>query len=329
MDISRQANYTTFHDHRHEVPHEQTNHLSRPEGRTMTADPEFPTTNPPVQGTIYLNRPDGRIAYEMVGQGPLVVLSPGMADIRSSYRFLAPLIADAGYRVASVDLRGHGESSTGWDSYSHADTAGDLIELVRKLGGTAVIVGQSFSGGATTIAAATNPDLVSAIVEIDPFTRPPKYSMAAFLRNSQYRHGALLLGRFALTGSVKTWSKYLDLAYPGRKPADWDTWLAALQANLREPGRTKAAQKMISSSATLKQAAAQLGDVRCPALVVMGRDDSDFPDPEAEAAAIVGLLPDGLGRHEMIENAGHYPHSQYSQQVADAVLPFLAENTHA
>jgi pimeloyl-ACP methyl ester carboxylesterase len=293
----------------------------------MTADTEFPTTNHPVQDTIYLDRPDGRIAYEVAGQGPLVVLSPGMADTRSTYRFLAPLIADAGYRVASIDLRGHGESSTGWDSYSHADTAGDLIEVIRKLGGPAVIVGQSFSGGAATIAAATNPDLVSAIVEIDPFTRPPKYSVAAFLRKPQYRHGALLLGRFAVTGSVRSWAKYLDMAYPGRKPSDWDTWLAALQANLREPGRAKAAQKMISSSATLKQAAAQLAEVGCPALVVMGSDDSDFPDPEAEAAGIVDLLPDG--RYKMIENAGHYPHAQYPQQVANAVLPFLSEHTHA
>jgi pimeloyl-ACP methyl ester carboxylesterase len=168
---------------------------------------------------------------------------------------------------------------------------------------------------------------VSAIVEIDPFTRPPKYSVAAFLRNSHYRRGALLLGEFALTGRVKTWSKYLDMAYPGHKPADWDTWLAALQANLREPGRTKAAQKMIRSSATLKQAAAQLANVRSPALVVMGGNDSDFPNPEAEAATIVGLLPAGLGRYKMIENAGHYPHAQYPQQVADAILPFLAEHT--
>src|SRR5215472_4890698 len=110
--------------------------------------------------TEYVDVEGGRIAYEVVGHGPLVVLSPGMADIRSSYRFLAPLIAHAGYRVASVDLRGHGESSTGWDSYSHADTAGDLIAVIRKLDGPAVIVGQSFSGGATTIAAATHPDLV-------------------------------------------------------------------------------------------------------------------------------------------------------------------------
>jgi len=252
-----------------------------------------------------------------------------MADTRSTYRFLAPLIANAGYRVASVDLRGHGESSTGWDSYSHADTAGDLIEVIRKLGGPAVLVGQSFSGGAVTIVAATNPDLVSAIVETAPFTRPPQYSVAAFLRQSQYRRGALLLGEFAFTGRVKIWSKYLDMAYPGRKPADWDTWLAALQANLREPGRTKAAQKMISSSATLKQAAAQLADVRCPALVVMGNNDSDFPDPEAEAAAIVGLLPAGLGRYEIMENAGHYPHAQYPQEVAATVIPFLAERNHA
>jgi pimeloyl-ACP methyl ester carboxylesterase len=277
--------------------------------------------------TKYVDVTGGRIAYEVAGDGPLVVLSPGMADTRSSYRFLAPLIAKAGYRVASVDLRGHGESSTGWSSYSHPDTAGDLIAVVRKLGGPAVIVGQSFSGGATTIAAAANPDLVSAIVEIDPFTRPPKYTVGPFLRNSHYRRGALLLGRFIFTGSVKTWSKYLNnVAYTGRKPADWGTWLAALQANLREPGRAKAAQSMMKSSATLKDAAAQLANLRCPVLVVMGTKDPDFPDPEAEAAALVGLLPDGLGRYEMIENAGHYPHAEYPEQVAASIIAFLQKS---
>lgn len=277
--------------------------------------------------TEYVEITGGRIAYHVIGHGPLVVLSPGIADTRSTYRFLAPLIANAGYRVASVDLRGHGESSIGWDSYTHADTAGDLMAVVRKLGGPAVIVGQSFSGGATTIAAATNPDMVSAIVEIDPFTRPPKFSVAALLRNDHdYRRGALLLARFVITGSVTSWSQYLDVAYPGRKPADWDAWLAALEANLREPGRAGAARKMFISTATLKLAGAQLADVRCPALVVMGSSDSDFAEPEAEAAALVGLLPAGLGRYELIENAGHYPHAQYPLHVAEAILPFLAEH---
>ena len=133
--------------------------------------------------TEYVDVEGGRIAFDVIGDGPLVVLSPGMADTRRTYRFFAPMIVGAGYRVASVDLRGHGDSSTGWDSYSHVDTAGDLIAVIHKLGDQAVVVGQSFSGGVATIAAAMNPDLVSAVVEIDPFTRPPKYSVGAFLRN--------------------------------------------------------------------------------------------------------------------------------------------------
>lgn len=291
----------------------------------MTTATNSRSTN---SGTLFVQRQNGRIAYDVAGDGPLVLLSPGMGDTRSSYRFLGPLLVRAGYRVASVDLRGHGESSVGWNSYTRTDTAEDLVEIITALDGSAVIVGQSFSGGAATIAAATNPGLVSAIVEIDPFTRPPRFSMRALLSNSHdYRRGALLLGKFAATGSVKAWSKYLDVAYPGRKPVDWDAWLAALQQNLREPGRTAAARQMLKSKPV--DAAEQLANVRCPALVIMGSSDSDFADPEGEAAAIVELLPAGLGRYAMVEGAGHYPHAQYAERVAAVLLPFLGEATHA
>jgi hypothetical protein len=50
----------------------------------------------------------GRIAYDVTGQGPLAVLSHGIGDHRQVYRFLAPRLAQAGYRVAAADLRGHG-----------------------------------------------------------------------------------------------------------------------------------------------------------------------------------------------------------------------------
>ncbi len=283
--------------------------------------------------TEFVDVAGGRIAYDVAGagsQGPLIVLSPGMADTRSTYRFLVPPLVEAGYRVASVDLRGHGESSTGWESYNHADTAGDLVAVIEKLGGPAVLVGQSFSGAAVTIAAATRPDLVSGLVEIDPFTRPLTFSVGAFLRNSHnYRRGAIALMRFALTGNVKAWAGYLDIAYPGRKPADWDSWLAALLTNLRDGGRVAAVRKMMTASATQKQAAAQLADVHCPVLIVMGSDDSDFADPEAEAAGIVGQLPAGVGEYTMIERAGHYPHAEFPEQVSAAVLRFLAGRVHA
>src|SRR6201985_837298 len=133
--------------------------------------------------TEFLEIDGGRIAYDVTGSGPLVVLSHGIGDRRQAYRFLAPKLAQAGYRVASADLRGHGESSMGWTAVNGrppippTDTAGALLALIRHLGGPAVIVGHSISGGAATIAAAQAPDLVRGIVEIGPFTRTVKISL--------------------------------------------------------------------------------------------------------------------------------------------------------
>jgi alpha-beta hydrolase superfamily lysophospholipase len=61
--------------------------------------------------TEFFDVDGGRIAYEVTGEGPLVVLSHGIGDRREAYRFLVPRLAQAGYRVVAADLRGHGESS--------------------------------------------------------------------------------------------------------------------------------------------------------------------------------------------------------------------------
>ncbi len=72
----------------------------------MTAETQNPTTTPRAERTVYLTRPDGRVAYHVAGEGPIVVLVPGMGDLRDGYRFLAPVLRDAGYRVACTDRVG-------------------------------------------------------------------------------------------------------------------------------------------------------------------------------------------------------------------------------
>ena len=62
--------------------------------------------------TLFLDHANGRIAYDVIGAGPLVICVPSMGDVRGEYRFLAPRLAQAGYRVVTMDVRGHGESST-------------------------------------------------------------------------------------------------------------------------------------------------------------------------------------------------------------------------
>ncbi|MET8829008.1 alpha/beta hydrolase [Streptomyces sp. NPDC004610] len=283
--------------------------------------PASPSPSP--SGTRYLEVDGGTLAYDVAGSGPLIVLAHGMGDSRDAYRAVAPALVAAGYRVAGVDLRGCGESSTQWPEWSRTAIAGDLIALIRHLGGgPAVLVGHSISGGAATIAAAREPALVSAVVELAPFTRKQSVR-AGDLRVRRFRRGMLRLLGAGLFGSVRLWRSYLDVAYPGVRPADWGRRLDRIDALLREPGRMKALRGMGRGNPA--DAGAQLGAVRSPVLVVMGTGDPDWADPRAEGAAIVGALPAGLGRLELIEGAGHYPHDQCPERVVSLVLAFMAD----
>ena len=272
--------------------------------------------------TEFLNIDGGTLAYELSGTtGPLLVLAHGMGDSRQAYRFLTPALVEAGYRVAELDLRGHGESSVGWAGHTRTDIAGDLVSLVEHLGGPAVLVGHSIAGGAATIAAAKAPDLVTAVVELAPFTRKQSLNLGD-LRVASHRRGLRHLMGMTLLGSTRQWVEYLDVAYPGTKPADYTARLQQITTMLAEPGRMKALQAM--GRTTPVDAGEQLGNVACPVLIVQGSADCDWADPQAEGEAIVADLPTGLGRLKMIEGAGHYPHVQYPAQVSTAMLTFLA-----
>ncbi|WP_199441843.1 alpha/beta fold hydrolase [Umezawaea beigongshangensis] len=275
--------------------------------------------------TEFLELDGGRLAYDVIGEGPLIVLAHGMGDNRAAYREVAVRLADAGYRVATVDQRGHGESSTGWASYTRTDSAADLLAVVRHLGGPAVLVGHSFTGGSVTIAAAQEPESVSALVEISPFTRAQKVDFGGLLSNARYRKGVTLLLGAGTFRSVGLWKRYLEHACPGTRSADVTEHLAALDTDLRRPGRMAVVSKMGMSAPT--DAGARLGDVRCPLLVVEGSLDPDWPDARAEGEGVVAAVPDGLGRVEVIEGAGHYPHVQFPAEVAGAILTFLGAET--
>ena len=80
--------------------------------------------------------------------------------------------------------------------------------------------------------------------------------------------------------SLGLWMRYLDVAYPA-KPADYADYMAALRAKLSEPGRM--AEFMKTGKSTPADAGAQLPNVTCPALVIMGTLDPDFADPGPRA----------------------------------------------
>jgi pimeloyl-ACP methyl ester carboxylesterase len=128
----------------------------------------------PAPRAATLTRPDGTLAYTVAGSGPLVVLLPGLGQLRSAYRHLVPELSARGYRAVALDLRGHGDSSVGWPGYG-ADAMGpDVVALIEALGGPALLVGNSYGAGPAVWAAAERPDLVAGVVLTGPFVRPQR-----------------------------------------------------------------------------------------------------------------------------------------------------------
>jgi pimeloyl-ACP methyl ester carboxylesterase len=274
-----------------------------------------PSTQVRTSTTRFFERPEGRIAYDDQGSGPLVLLVPSLGDVRSEYRFLVPQLVTAGYRVVSMDLRGLGASSTGWSSYTNAALGSDVVALVRHLGGgPAVLVGCSMGGGAVAWAAAEASTLVSRLVLIDPFVHSQPAAMP--LQNTVF----WLM--FARPWGPSVWGSYYTSLYPTRPPADLTAYTAALVANLREPGRIEANRAMMLAPKT--DVEQRLGQVQAPTLVVMGSKDPDFSKvgPEKEARELAQLLN---GRSVMIADAGHYPHTELPELTGPAIVSFLAE----
>jgi pimeloyl-ACP methyl ester carboxylesterase len=262
--------------------------------------------------THFLNHAGGCIAYDDSGSGPLVLCAPSMGDVRAEYRFLSPLLVAAGYRVVTMDVRGHGESSTEWDDFSVAGVGSDMVALLRSLdGGPATIVGESMSAGAAVWAAVEAPDRVAALALIGPFVRGETAAANALL------YKAL----FARPWGPAVWQWYYSTLYPTRKPADFAAYARALRSNLAERGRLESLHRMLLASKSASEQ--RLSKVKVPVMVLMGTKDPDFKDPAAEAQSVGEALH---ARLHLVDGAGHYPHVEMPQVVTPLLLAFLAEH---
>ncbi len=114
----------------------------------------------------YIDSGGCRIHVVEAGQGPAVVLCHGFPEFWMSWRRQIPALANAGYRVLALDMRGHGESGCPENlfDYSVLHTVGDVITVLDELGiEQASIVGHD--AGTTTAyhAALMRPDRINGV----------------------------------------------------------------------------------------------------------------------------------------------------------------------
>lgn len=140
------------------------------------------------------------LSFSDVGAGVPVLLVHGWGGDRRAW----DVVSFPGHRVVTVDLRGHGRSPIPTHGYRPADYAADLALLIRSLELPPVVaVGHSMGGQVVAELALRCPDLVDAVVVIDPAYGADEAEAATFeqrlaaLRQDGAQAALLQLGQLA------------------------------------------------------------------------------------------------------------------------------------
>jgi len=127
--------------------------------------------------TIDAGRAKLRAAVE--GEGPLVIMVHGFPESWYSWRHQIGPIAQAGYQVAAIDVRGYGGSDKPGDvaAYSMQELTGDVAGVAEAMapGEKAILIGHDWGAPIVWNTALTRPDVISAVAGLSvPYTGVPK-----------------------------------------------------------------------------------------------------------------------------------------------------------
>jgi pimeloyl-ACP methyl ester carboxylesterase len=115
--------------------------------------------------TQYVSAGAARLRVRVTGDGPTLVLLPGLGRPATDLDPLAALLAAGGCRVVQPDPRGSGESTGPMEGLTLHDLAADVSAVIEMVGGgPAAIIGQAFGNRVARMTATDRGDLVRAVV---------------------------------------------------------------------------------------------------------------------------------------------------------------------
>lgn len=118
-------------------------------------------------------KPGVRLHFVEMGSGPPVCLCHGFPESWFSWRYQIPALAQAGFRVLALDMKGYGDSSAPVEieEYSMEVLCKDMVTFLDKLGlPQAAFIGHDWGGMLVWALALFYPERVSAVASLNtPF----------------------------------------------------------------------------------------------------------------------------------------------------------------
>ena len=262
-----------------------------------------------------------RIRYWVMGEGPTLILVPGLAASVEFWQYnVGPLAAR--YRVYALDLLGFGKSDKEIGQFSLLYAASfmahfmDALEIER-----ASLVGNSLGGVVCAQTAAQFPERVCMLILVGSagFGR----ELSPFLR----LWSVPLLGNLVFRMYQRTFPSLKRWVFSNSRSVN-DEWLAAAATVLRTPGVRESTMKVARMGVSLRgQREEMLGDFRrevgameVPTLIIWGRHDTAVPVAHAYRAR--DLIPNSEVR--IMERCGHIPQVERPEEFNELVLDFLS-----
>jgi epoxide hydrolase 4 len=275
----------------------------------------------------YVAAGDTRFFVRALGHGDdLVVLLHGWPEDGSSWRAVAPLLVDAGYRVVAPDLKGFGRSDTPRSGYDPSTLADEISQLIRNLHvRKAVLVGHDWGGAIAMATAFRHPGRVRALVvasspfrQLDltaswhiPLLNVPLAPQLAF------RFGARPLVAAAVRATAVVKEPFTDEvldAYAAAVSVAPSAWLGYYRTLSRRALLDWGVRRVRSRVPFLKDPEGA-HRMRVPSAVVWGELDPVTPFHLAPRVAHdlgAELVP--------VAGTGHFVHEEHPLAVARAVL---------
>src|SRR3954454_3730408 len=246
-----------------------------------------------------IDRDGVKIYYEVHGSGPPLLLTHGYSSTSGMWQGQIAALSKH-HKLVLWDMRGHGQSGYPEDTaaYSEALTVADMAALLDAVGVEQAIVGGLSLGGYMSLAFyRAHPQRARALLIID--TGPGfKKDEAREAWNAR-----------ALATADKLDREGLDMLKAATRER-------ATATHRNAKGLALAARGMLTQRDA--RVIELLGDIKVPALIIVGADDTPFlAASDYMAAKIPGA------QKVVIPAAGHAVNIDQPQAFVDAVVPFL------
>ncbi len=240
---------------------------------------------------------------------PGVVLLHGAGMNRTAWQLQTRFLAHHGYRVAAVDLPGHG-GSDGPPLETIPEMAEWVVEFIEALDlGPAHIVGHSMGTYIAMEAAAHHPDAVQSIVLVGTASAMPVHPELLDAAVNDIPHAGRLMTSWGFGAR----------AHVGRH-ATPGMWLLGGSTALIDVSREGSLGADMAACNAYDGALAAAAEITCPASFVLG--SLDKMTPARRAVELAAAFADS--RTVVVEGSGHMLPMEAPDATREAIVEALA-----